>query len=148
VPAGCRNIVEDRQDLLAHTSGRIRLHYSQAKLTNLIAAAEKSLRDRVPQGWANLWRCSSEGTLPKLLAPGRPAIRVAATSLRTHSARTTRRFWWLVRKSNTAMQEESATSDGIGVRRIESDMGLSQSVRGSNQRDARATGLILEALAT
>lgn len=32
---------EDRQDLLGHKSGRITTHYSQAELTNLIAAAEK-----------------------------------------------------------------------------------------------------------
>ena len=32
---------EDRQDLLGHKSGRITTHYSQAELSNLIAAAEK-----------------------------------------------------------------------------------------------------------
>jgi integrase len=33
---------EDRQDLLGHKSGRITTHYSQAELSNLIAAAEKA----------------------------------------------------------------------------------------------------------
>jgi hypothetical protein len=32
---------EDRQDLLGHKSGRITTHYSQAELTNLIAAADR-----------------------------------------------------------------------------------------------------------
>jgi integrase len=32
---------EDRQDLLGHKSGRITTHYSQAELSNLIAAADK-----------------------------------------------------------------------------------------------------------
>ena len=32
---------EDRQDLLGHKSRRITTHYSQAELSNLIAAAEK-----------------------------------------------------------------------------------------------------------
>lgn len=36
---------EDRQDLLGHRSGRITTHYSQAELTNLIAAAEKVCGD-------------------------------------------------------------------------------------------------------
>lgn len=36
---------EDRQDLLGHRSGRITTHYSQAELSNLIAAAEKVCGD-------------------------------------------------------------------------------------------------------
>jgi hypothetical protein len=32
---------EDRQDLLGHKNGRITTHYSNAKLTNLILAANK-----------------------------------------------------------------------------------------------------------
>jgi integrase len=36
---------EDRQDLLGHKSGRITTHYSQAELSNLIAAAEKACGD-------------------------------------------------------------------------------------------------------
>ena len=34
--------LEDRMDLLGHKSGRITTHYSQAELSNLIAAAEKA----------------------------------------------------------------------------------------------------------
>jgi len=33
---------EDRQNLLSHKSGRLTTHYSQAELSNLIAAAEKA----------------------------------------------------------------------------------------------------------
>lgn len=40
---------EDRQDLLGHKSGPITTHYSQTELSNLIAAADNVLRDRVPQ---------------------------------------------------------------------------------------------------
>lgn len=36
---------EDRQDLLGHRSGRITTHYSQAELSNLIAAADKVCGD-------------------------------------------------------------------------------------------------------
>jgi hypothetical protein len=36
---------EDRQDLLGRRSGRITTHYSQAELSNLIAAAEKVCGD-------------------------------------------------------------------------------------------------------
>ncbi len=45
---------EDRQDLLGHKSSRITTHYSEAELANLIAAAEKACKHKVPQNSRNL----------------------------------------------------------------------------------------------
>jgi len=46
---------EDRQDLLGHRSGRITTHYSQAELTNLIAAAEKVCATESRKSPATTW---------------------------------------------------------------------------------------------
>jgi integrase len=52
---------EDRQDLLGHRSGRITTHYSQAELSNLIAAAEKVCESDSRKTPATTWlrRCAS-----------------------------------------------------------------------------------------
>ena len=46
---------EDRQDLLGHKSGRITTHYSQAELSNLIAAAEKVCESESRKTPATTW---------------------------------------------------------------------------------------------
>ncbi len=46
---------EDRQDLLGHRSGRITTHYSQAELTNLIAAAESVCESESRKTPATTW---------------------------------------------------------------------------------------------
>jgi hypothetical protein len=46
---------EDRQDLLGHKSGRITTHYSQAELSNLIAAAEKVCESESRKAPATTW---------------------------------------------------------------------------------------------
>jgi integrase len=46
---------EDRQDLLGHKSGRITTHYSQAELSNLIAAAEKVCETESRKSPATVW---------------------------------------------------------------------------------------------
>ena len=46
---------EDRQDLLGHRSGRITTHYSQAELSNLIAAADKVCETESRKTPATTW---------------------------------------------------------------------------------------------
>lgn len=46
---------EDRQDLLGHKSGRITTHYSQAELSNLIAAAEQACGAESHNSPATTW---------------------------------------------------------------------------------------------
>jgi hypothetical protein len=54
---------EDRQDLLAHRSGRITTHYSQAELTSLIEAAEKVCDPESRKSPATTWLRRKTGSL-------------------------------------------------------------------------------------
>ncbi len=54
---------EDRQDLLGHKSGRITTHYSQAELSNLIAAAEKVCESESRKTPATTWLRRRASTL-------------------------------------------------------------------------------------
>jgi hypothetical protein len=66
---------EDRQDLLGHKSGRITTHYSQAELSNLIAAAEKvcetEFRNRMPTSSMLLGKTEEAEPRANAARPGR-----------------------------------------------------------------------------